>query len=216
MRHELYYTSIFSFSPRNMTEEGETAYEFVKCLKNNWPVRGKDFPSALVAKNLNKILQDSGSLRNVFHEWAILVPVPRASLTREDNFWPSREIAKELESLKLGKVLTLLERVERVNPSSKSRPQDRPTPTQHYRSFSIKKKLPSVDSVVLVDDVVTRGHTLMGAAWKIEEAYPDIGIHAFAAFRTISNPDEFRRFVEPVELGTIIYRSDKDDCLRRP
>jgi hypothetical protein len=57
----------------------------------------------------------------------------------------------------------------------------------------------------------------MGCAWKIEEAYPDVSIHAFAAVRAVSNPDEFKAFYDPVvESGTITYRPDTGDCLRRP
>jgi phosphoribosylpyrophosphate synthetase len=74
-----------------------------------------------------------------------------------------------------------------------------------------------VKNVILVDDIVTRGHTFMGYAWKIEEAYPDVSIHAFAAVRAVSNPDEFKAFYDPVvESGTITYRPDTGDCLSRP
>lgn len=43
----------------------------------------------------------------------------------------------------------------------------------------------------LVDDVITRGATLLGSASRLCEAFPDIPIRAFAVLRTVSNPEEF-------------------------
>jgi hypothetical protein len=34
----------------------------------------------------------------------------------------------------------------------------------------------------------------MGCVWRIEGAYPDVSIHAFAAVRIVSNPYEFKAF----------------------
>lgn len=59
---------------------------------------------------------------------------------------------------------------------------------------------------MIVDDVVTRGATLLGAASRLSEAYPQASIRAFAAMRTVSNPDEFREIRDPV-MGKIVYRS---------
>jgi predicted amidophosphoribosyltransferase len=148
----------------------------------------------------------------------VLVPVPRSSPIREGDLWPSYEIAKAMQDLRLGRVSTLLERIERVNPSSRSGSEDRPSPLLHFQTIRLQGNLPAnVKCVILVDDIVTRGHTFMGCAWKIEEAYPDVSIHAFAAVRAVSNPDEFKAFYDPVvESGTITYRPDTGDCLRRP
>ena len=142
--------------------------------------------------------------------------MPRAAPIRKGYLWPSLEIAEKMQSLGLGRVFTLLERKEKVNQSSASPPMQRPKPTKHFQTLSIIEKILDADFVTLVDDVVTRGHTFMGCAWKIEEAYPNVGIHAFAAIRTISNPEEFKGFYDPVESGMITYRRDSDDCLRRP
>jgi predicted amidophosphoribosyltransferase len=167
-----------------------------------------------VAQTLRKNI----SQRSVFQSDVVLVPVPRSSPIREGDLWPSYEIAKAMQDLRLGRVSTLLERIERVNPSSRSRSEDRPSPFKHSQTIRLQGNLPpNVKCVILVDDIVTRGHTFMGCAWKIEEAYPDVSIHAFAAVRAVSNPDEFKAFYDPVvESGTITYRPDTGDCLRRP
>jgi predicted amidophosphoribosyltransferase len=189
----------------------------MQCLKNNWSFRTGSLsiePSKHVAQTLRKNI----SQWSVFHGDAVLVPVPRSAPIREGDLWPSYEIAKAMQDLRLGRVSTLLERIERVNPSSRSRSEDRPSPFKHSQTIRLQRNLPpNVKSVILVDDIVTRGHTFMGCAWKIEEAYPDVSIHAFAAVRAVSNPYGFKAFYDPVvESGTITYRSGIGDCLRRP
>ena len=69
--------------------------------------------------------------------------------------------------------------------------------------------------IILVDDILTRGHTLIASAWYIHEVFPDVEVKAFAAMRTISNESEFKKLIDPV-IGRIKYRPIYDDCLRRP
>ncbi|MCS7145349.1 MAG: hypothetical protein RMJ28_07030 [Nitrososphaerota archaeon] len=68
---------------------------------------------------------------------------------------------------------------------------------------------------MLVDDIITRGHTVLGGAWRIAEAYPNSIIVAFALFRTISEQRDFRKILEPVR-GEVVYRPRFGDALRRP
>jgi len=55
----------------------------------------------------------------------------------------------------------------------------------------------------------------MGAAWRLQRIFPDVKIKAFAAMRTVSNETEFRGLIDPV-IGRVTYRSQYNDCLRRP
>lgn len=67
--------------------------------------------------------------------------------------------------------------------------------------------------VLLVDDVVTRGATLLGAASRIKEAFPDCEVRGFALVRTESF-DEVTQVRDP-RVGTIeIARTGK--AVRRP
>jgi phosphoribosylpyrophosphate synthetase len=68
--------------------------------------------------------------------------------------------------------------------------------------------------VIFVDDIVTRGHTFMGAAWRLKKAFPNVEIRAFAAMQTISNKSEFNKYFYPAK-GTINYRREIGDCIRR-
>jgi phosphoribosylpyrophosphate synthetase len=120
-----------------------------------------------------------------------------------------------MEQEKLGIIKTLLERIKPVPKSSMVPPELRPPPTDHYESMKVKKhELPS-QKLLLVDDIITRGHTFLGAAWRLQEAFPRAEIIAFAAMRTVSNEFEFRGLIDPV-IGQIVYRPEFNDCLRRP
>ncbi|MCS4538987.1 MAG: hypothetical protein HYY67_09040 [Thaumarchaeota archaeon] len=111
-------------------------------------------------------------------------------------------------------VARCLTRVEPVPKAALSEPKDRPTAAQHYATMSIQGSLSKPDEIVLIDDVVTRGATLLGAANRLVDAFPGTRIRAFAAMRTISNPAEFENWYTPC-VGTIELR-ESGDTLRRP
>jgi phosphoribosylpyrophosphate synthetase len=67
--------------------------------------------------------------------------------------------------------------------------------------------------ILLVDDVVTRGATIVGAANKLHDAFPGARIRAFAAMRTISPPQTFSQIVCPC-VGKIMLNGQ--DTRRRP
>ncbi len=70
------------------------------------------------------------------------------------------------------------------------------------------------DNFVIVDDIVTRGATILGCANRLLEAFPEANVAAFAAIRTMSDPDTFVRIIDP-RVGRISYREAIDDTLRR-
>jgi len=65
----------------------------------------------------------------------------------------------------------------------------------------------------LVDDVVTKGATLLGAASRLQETYPQAKVFAFALVRTLGFVDDIERIVEPA-VGTISLRGD--EAVREP
>jgi phosphoribosylpyrophosphate synthetase len=65
----------------------------------------------------------------------------------------------------------------------------------------------------LVDDVITKGATLLAAASRLQEAYPAAKIVAFALIRTLGFVEDIERIIEPA-LGTITLRGD--EALREP
>jgi len=147
----------------------------------------------------------------------ILVPVPGSSLMKEDTLWVPDRIAKSLVANGIGReVAACLSRATAVPKSATSDAPDRPKPLRHFETLAIQESISQPpDEILLVDDIVTRGATMWGAANRLAEAYPEALIRGFAAVRTSSNPYEFEELYRPVK-GTIEFREDLQDTLRRP
>jgi predicted amidophosphoribosyltransferase len=115
----------------------------------------------------------------------------------------------------LGKeVVPCLSRIKSVPKAATSLPKDRPKAIDHYRSMSVQKLLKKPSKILLIDDIITRGSTLLGSANRLSEIYPTTPIFAFAAIRTISNPHEFNKIYNP-STGTISL-NESGDTFRRP
>lgn len=132
-----------------------------------------------------------------------------------NTLWVPMRIATALVKMGLGKeVVSCLVRDDPVPKAASSVPNERPTAIQHYESMSVQGLLSTPDEILLVDDVVTRGATLLGAANRLADVFPQTRIRAFATMRTISNPNEFEKVLVPC-VGTIELRGS-GDTLRRP
>jgi hypoxanthine phosphoribosyltransferase len=84
---------------------------------------------------------------------------------------------------------------------------------RHYESFAIDSLPQAPVSVVLVDDVITKGRTLLAAAERLQEAFPAAHIKAFALLRTMGLIPKIRRLLEPCK-GSICWRAG--DARRDP
>jgi predicted amidophosphoribosyltransferase len=147
---------------------------------------------------------------------AVLVPAPRSSLITEDSLWVPNRIAKALVTRGIGmRVLPCLKRITAVPKAATSRSEDRPTPSKHFQTLAVQGNFEGVEKIVVIDDIITRGATLLGSANRLLEAFPNVQISGFAAMRTISHPDDFSNFLDPC-IGFVNYRSSSDDSLRRP
>jgi orotate phosphoribosyltransferase len=68
--------------------------------------------------------------------------------------------------------------------------------------------------VTLVDDVITRGAQMMGAAQAIWAVRADVIVRGFAVIRTISRPEDFKSIASPCSGQIDVRRSG--DCFRSP
>lgn len=130
--------------------------------------------------------------RDFFSKRTTIVPVPGSSLAQPGTLWGPMLLAEALVEQGLGSsVAVCLSRTTPVPKSSRSRPEDRAMPVRHYESMKVGRMVTDPESILLVDDLVTRGSTFLGAAYRIAESYPNARIRAFAAMRMVSNLDEF-------------------------
>jgi adenine/guanine phosphoribosyltransferase-like PRPP-binding protein len=74
---------------------------------------------------------------------------------------------------------------------------------------------PSIDpeSVVLIDDVITKGRTLLAAAARVREAFPHAQIRAFALLRTMGMTTGVEHLLDPCR-GEIRWQAG--DARRTP
>ena len=107
-----------------------------------------------------------------------------------------------------------MERVYAVAKSSRVSSDKRPKVIEHYNSMVVQKILDEPKEILIIDDVITRGSTLLGAVNRLADAFPNTQIRGFAFMRTITNSSEFESIVKPC-IGKITLREDGWP-LRRP
>lgn len=151
-----------------------------------------------------------------FHDDTILVPLPKSAPMQKGTLWVPERIALSLLAQGLGReVVPMLERTVAVPKSAWSTPQARPLPQQHYDSMAVQKALANPRKILLIDDIVTRGSTLLGGASRIHDEYPNCEIVAFAAMRAINHESDFSKEYYPVK-GEITLRQMTGDTIRSP
>ncbi len=191
---EVAFASLLVYSPRGVTDASRRSKQVTIALKQNDRVQTRQWGSVTMAQYLAARLAQELP-RAGFADWfddAVLVPVPRSSPRRSrTDLWPAREIATEMVEVGVGRsVLCLLERAVAVPKSAYCSPGERPGPEQHQRSFALADGLPlGGGRIVLVDDVVTRGATLLGAALRLRAEGATATLSAFAAVRTMSEAE---------------------------
>lgn len=180
-------------------------------LKENRVVRD-EAAATLVARRLRERAEPL-TLEFLSGE-AALVPIPRSGRLRPGNLWPAFEIAESLRREGFGdRVVPCLSRRVAVAKAATSNPEARPKARAHFESLDFEAPLSLPTRVTLIDDVVTRGAQLFGAAWKIWSVRPDIEVRAFAVIRTISDVNDFSTLAGPC-IGRIEWRDE--ECRRRP
>jgi predicted amidophosphoribosyltransferase len=152
-------------------------------------------------------------LGGFFRAGDVLVPVPR-SAPKTGGSWVAAELAQALVHQGLG-ALTWpgLRRISAVPKSATCAPGARPSVASHYDSFRMEPPESPPASVVLIDDVVTKGRTILAAACRVREAIPDVEIRAFALLRTLGRVAGVRHLLQPC-TGEI--RWVRGDALRDP
>jgi hypothetical protein len=136
----------------------------------------------------------------------VLVPVPR-SAPRVGGTWAALELARALVQAGVGGTTWPgLRRISPVRKSATAAKGLRPSVARHYESLRLQPVTFRPERVILVDDVVTRGRTLLAAAARVREALPDAQIGAFALLRTRGLIPDLPNLLEPCR-GRILWKA---------
>lgn len=221
MRSELAYHAYLSYCPRSHWASAPSrdliqAESWMRALKRGYrsESEGED-PYRVLARELAKDLR-AGRVEPCFGDGRVaLVPVPRSSLAPERGpfHWPARSLCSALVAAGLAvEVVPLLKRTTALEKSSLG--GARGVQRQQQTLLIAEHAWPDRE-VVLVDDVITSGASMMGCALVLEERFPNIELLAgFAAMRTVSSPTEFTSTRAP-SSGRIVLRAG-GACQRRP
>lgn len=134
----------------------------------------------------------------------LLVPVPGCAPTRAGT-WAAAQLAEALvrEGLGCG-TWHGLHRSFAVRKSATAARGLRPSVAVHFDSFRMSLPASQPASIVLIDDVITQGRTLLAAAARAREVFPQARIRAFALLRTLGLVSEIERVLEPCR-GEILW-----------
>lgn len=212
---ELEFGSLLSYTPRGDSPEKKSSKDVMIYLKQDSVLEQHILMSEWVAQAIRRDL-NTLPFASFFQPTTILVPTPKSSLMTKDALWVPHRLATALVGTGLGKVVVpCLTRIKPVPKAASSTPEERPTAAQHYESMEVQGRISEPDEIVLVDDIITRGATLLGAANRLVDVFPKAHIYAFAAMRTISNSIDFTKLYDPCK-GKITFRPLFGDTLRRP
>jgi hypothetical protein len=158
--------------------------------------------------------KDSPLLAGFFGSTDVLVPVPGSTPYVAGGLWAAEHLALALLNEGLGGAdWSGLRRVHAVRKSATAAPGERPTVNRHYESFFIERPPMVPDRIVLVDDVITKGRTLLAAASRVHDAFPCAQIRAFALVRTMGLVSGVQQLLDPCK-GEIRWKAG--DAHRSP
>lgn len=169
---EIRFGSFLVYAPRGTSDVSSRAKQFVRALKEERPIYAppqspSDYAARRLAEEHPAIL-----LESLLADAPLLVPVPRSSLPVQGGIWPALNIAEALVRHGIGAaVLPCLKRVSAVQKSAFAAAGTRPKPMEHYESIEAVKMVTDRQSLCLVDDVITKGATLLAAASRLLETF---------------------------------------------
>jgi predicted amidophosphoribosyltransferase len=170
------------------------------------------------AREVREQIERYGRFPRLFGKETFLVPVPGSAALATSRLWAAERLAFALHQMGLGReVRTCLRRVSSVRRSASSAAGQRPHVYEHYASFVVDVPACARDGlperILLVDDVITKGRTLLAAAARLREAFPSTHIQAFALVRTLKPGEPVRHLLNPCEG---VVRWGGGDARREP
>ena len=145
---------------------------------------------------------------------AVLVPVPGSARSGQAP-WAAYRLAVALAEVGFAlHVWTGLRRQCAVTKSATAPSAGRPTVRQHYDSFEVTMPAPNaIPRLVLIDDVITKGRTLLAAAARLRAELPLADIRGFALIRTEGFVQQIKHLEESCHG---VVRWARGDARREP
>jgi hypothetical protein len=197
----------FVYSTRGTSQVSKKSRELRDRIKS-----GDEALFRQIAHHLGKLVSD-GLFPGFFGGDISLVPVPGHTPLAPGAISTTLRIARALADCGLGSgVSPLLTRVKPVQKSAFAAPHERPRARDHYDSMAVTSSLLVPRKIMLIDDVVTRGATLLGAASRIAAELPGAEILGFVLVRAVTD-GEIATIRDPC-VGTIELKDG--ESLRRP
>ena len=189
------FTSCYVYSPRAAGWVAESSRLMCRRVKSSDPL-WLPYYAAYVYRST---FRDRG-LAELFSRGAMLVPVPGSART-DDARWAALQLAIALRQVGLASRVWLgLCRRYAVTKSATAVTAARPSVQQHYDSLAAILPTLAVrplHRLVLVDDVITKGRTLLAAAARLHSVLPCAEVRAFALIRTEGFAHRIERIEEP-------------------
>jgi len=111
--------------------------------------------------------------------------------------WAALQLAVALSEVGFALPVWLgLRRQVAVRKSATAPGAARPEVREHYESFAVAPPVREMSTLVLIDDVITRGRTLLAAAARLRSKLPHADIRAFALIRTLGFVQQLDRVTE--------------------
>lgn len=214
---ELRFAALVTYCPRGrvFSQTIAASQQLMLQVKENRIVQvagGAESAARFVARRLREIRPPFTD--EFLGRETTLVPIPRSGLPQPDALWPALEIAKALQAEGFGAaVLPCLRRVLAVPKAARAPLGGRPRAQTHFNSLEVEEPFDLPGTITLVDDVITRGAQLLGAAQRLQTHRADVRILAFAVLRTMSRPEVFSKILDPC-TGSIELRGV--ECFRAP
>jgi len=173
------FASCFIYSPRASGLVADASRRICKRVKRSDPLWIPGYAGFVFRESLR-----DRKLAALFTS-ATLIPVPGSAPCNGDS-WPSLQLAVALSQVGFQLRLWVgLRRQVAVRKSATAPNAERPTVQQHYESFFVRPPARPIRKILLIDDVITKGRTLLGAAARLQMDLPPAEICAFALIRTL-------------------------------
>ncbi len=197
MASEYHYGTFANYSPRGTSELSVQSRTLCASIK-----AGKIFT---IKSALNYLAGPGAQVLQPFlNQVVILVPVPRSAPLAKNALWPAKVIADVLVSNGYGREMrTLIKRTVAVPKSSASPAAARPLIPKHMDSKQVHADLFQLNTITLVDDVLTKGATTVACANLLQAQFPAAKIRIFAMIRTQGLIEKIEKIVDP-SVGKII------------